>query len=960
MKRFLGIAVLVFMAQVTLCVQNALALNYYVSLAGNDANNGLTTGTPFRHLQFAVSYPMLACGDTINIRAGSWDESIGIGNYGPPYNIHTTLCSSWGSHITLKPYNGETVTWSSSTSPTVIGFQGGDYPSATTPIYWELSGFHCSGALQTFPLRNSCIDAEAASYVRINGVEISDFQETGVFVDNYNSSYDVAGWEFIGPGCNVHDTGLGGNDPGPTHSQPQGLYLTHMTGILVEGCGLHDNFGYGLQANAYNSTVRSNRIYFNNLDPAAANGGMNIGNGDNNLVYNNLFWGNRAVALQINDSCGGCAAYANTVTQNTYGIVIARAARTTLADNISFNNLAAFDCFNGNAPTINITDCGASSVLKDNQTNDPSFSSSTPGDPNFLKLQSTSSAICYQPSGNNNLAFLGVSALNLDYAGTSRPATGAGCWTVGSYNFGGMVTPAITVIDPVSGVQGATALPFAITGNSATNFGGISVASFGSGITVDSMSLTCPDAMHCSGTITIAGGASLGIRTVHVVTGAEDASLSGFTVISGAVASIVSVNPGTIPQGVNGTIFCVGGNATHFTNGVSVMTFNPSSGITVHSTSVTDATHGCANVDVDPAASLGARDVIMTTASIPETATATNGMTIVSSTNCPGSGAISIVTGQCVSQSGVDGTSTLVTPSLPANATVAAGHAIQVHSLIGCKDGGCTVTTSNPVTSVTSPSVSSFHKCGSTATNLTGQIETWAGLVTSAGGAPVTMNLTNPQWYSVIFSEEVYGTDAATNPCDVSGSSSGTSTTPSISTSSPTTVANGICFAVISSGAAAIHSNSPYTDLQNVPDNVNAFTVAGGTGTKTATFTSVNADYIGLINCLKPLTPGPVFVSVSPNSALQNTVNVTASFVWTGSHFVDGQTQVLFDNMGGITINSVNVSSGTAATVNFDVSIGALAGFRDLIVTTGTEVLTQPKVFYFTPASVPGSRVRTR
>jgi len=95
----------------------------------------------------------------------------------------------------------------------------------------------------------------------------------------------------------------------------------------------------------------------------------------------------------------------------------------------------------------------------------------------------------------------------------------------------------IVGMNPATGGQGSQKLTVTLTGQSSGSFpthfvNGASQASFGSGITVNSLVVASPTS--ATATITIDSGASLGSRVVNVVTGSETAvSLLGFNVLAG-------------------------------------------------------------------------------------------------------------------------------------------------------------------------------------------------------------------------------------------------------------------------------------------------------------------------------------------------------------------------------------------------------------------------------------------
>lgn len=909
------------------------AVTYYVATNGNDSNSGTgpSAGSAFATIQHAIN--VVACGDTINIVAGSYDENVGIGIY-PSLGIHSAFCASWGLPVTLQAYGSDYVTMHSSIAQTVIGLQSGDYPAATVPFYWIIKNIHCDGSVYMY--RNSCLDAIGASYVRLDTVEISNFQETGGFIDNNNDSYDVAGWEFLN--CNVHDTGQGGNDPA-TGAQPHGLYLTHVTGTLIDGGSAHDNFGYGYQLNAYNSTVRNTRIYNNNLDPTKGNGGMNIGNGTGNFVYNNLLWNNRAIALQVNSSCGSCSVYNNTVYGNELGIVVVPAgtSNTIVKNNISYNNSNAYDCGFGGANQYNIADCGLNSIISNNITTDPTFSSTTVGASDYLKLQSTSNAI----NAGANLTGLGISALDTDLAGTPRPDLTAPVlpWDSGAFQANGS-TPTATLISvtPSSKEQG-TAVTVTMVG-SLTAFDGTSTAVIsGSGVTASSYSAS--DNTHLTATFTITGGAATTARDVTVsTTGQPDVTKSGgFTVISALTPAITSVSPSQCVQGQMNVSVAVVGVNTNFVNGTTVLT--AMSGITTNSVTVSNSTHVTLSLTCAGGASVGSRNIILVTNS--ETTTGgTNAFNVIQASSCAPpnlADASGIVAGQCTASTPDDGSGTVteVTANLPSNVSILTGAYLVAGHVVAVKPGSFGDTTNTPLTSVTDSLGNTYTKCAGNPTNLTAQIEIWVAPSTHSGKPAVTFaHGGSTIFFSFGFLTEFYGL-ASSSPCDVTGSAAGSSTTPTIVSGSTTAAAEAI-YAIVTSGASLVTENSPYTLIQAVTSNALEYKISGASGnTQTATFTTSNTAWIGTVLGLKPNSPNATIVSCVPTFGVTGAMSFSLSCAGSGTHW-DGTTVPSFSNMGGISILSTNVTSATTLTFVFDISLGALIGQRDIIMTTGTEV----------------------
>ena len=107
----------------------------------------------------------------------------------------------------------------------------------------------------------------------------------------------------------------------------------------------------------------------------------------------------------------------------------------------------------------------------------------------------------------------------------------------------GVATPTIASVVPNTGQQGQTLASVAITGQNTNFVQGTTVASFGAGITVNS--LTVNSATTATANITIQEGAASGARDVTMTTGSEVATLTnGFTVTAARRRSPRSPNTG--------------------------------------------------------------------------------------------------------------------------------------------------------------------------------------------------------------------------------------------------------------------------------------------------------------------------------------------------------------------------------------------------------------------------------
>jgi hypothetical protein len=194
---------------------------------------------------------------------------------------------------------------------------------------------------------------------------------------------------------------------------------------------------------------------------------------------------------------------------------------------------------------------------------------------------------------------------------------------------------AISALNPATGGEGQS-LQIVVTG-SQTHFNSTTTAVFAGGISTTG--ITVQSLTQATVSIFIPTSVPLGAYNVTLTTGGEVATiLGGFTVGSGA-PSISNVNPPTGTQGITTNVTLTGA-FTSWVQGTSTASFG--SGITVNpSLTVNSATSAVANITISPTATLGSRNVSVTTGS--QTASITGGFTVLAGvptllTSSPGSG----------------------------------------------------------------------------------------------------------------------------------------------------------------------------------------------------------------------------------------------------------------------------------------------------------------------------------
>lgn len=143
-------------------------------------------------------------------------------------------------------------------------------------------------------------------------------------------------------------------------------------------------------------------------------------------------------------------------------------------------------------------------------------------------------------------------------------------------------------------------------------------------------SVTVDSPIRLRAAVTVPEGAFLGFRTLRVTSGSLSLSIDNSVSVVEATSAeplpiLADVNPISGAQGSNVFLTITGSN-THFLEGVTVASFS-GAGIAVHSVDVLSSTSAVVGVSIAPEASLGFRDVVMTTGG--ESASLPNGFRVI-------------------------------------------------------------------------------------------------------------------------------------------------------------------------------------------------------------------------------------------------------------------------------------------------------------------------------------------
>ena len=472
--------------------------------------------------------------------------------------------------------------------------------------------------------------------------------------------------------------------------------------------------------------------------------------------------------------------------------------------------------------------------------------------------------------------------------------------------------PALASVTPASGQQGAT-LNVSLTGENTNFVNGTTTASFGAGITVNSVTVT--SATAATANILVSPTAFTGGRTVTVTTGTE-VVINAFSVTAGP-AALTALAPNTAQQGQSNLNVLVTGQNTHFVQGVTTASLG--GGVIVNSVAVSSPTSATINISIEPFAQ-DARQVYLITEG-ENAASAVNAFGILPGTArlatvSPGSGqqgqTLSVaVVGQFTSF--VNGTTTAsFGPGITVNAvnvtsTTTANVNVTISALADVGSRTVTLTTGGQIAS--SLAAGSFFN------------------VTRDTAAIAQVNPTNGRQ-----AESLSVTITGANTHFASGSTifsfgSGITVTSALVTS-PTSATLNIAIAVGAEPGARIVTA---TTLGEIAELADGFTVTAGL---------------------------PAVSTVSPSTGRQAerlNLGVTAQF----THFANGTTTASLG--AGVTVNTVTVVDATHATVEVTVTPGAALGARTVVMTTGSEVAEliggftvtpgQPTLFSISPVS---------
>jgi len=466
-------------------------------------------------------------------------------------------------------------------------------------------------------------------------------------------------------------------------------------------------------------------------------------------------------------------------------------------------------------------------------------------------------------------------------------------------------TPLLTSITPATGRQGET-VNVAIAGKFTNFVQGTSVASFGAGITVNNLIITSTTA--ASANLTLAIGAAPGYRTVTLTTGAEVVSCSNCFALNPGTPVLLTLTPNSGQQGQVNLNVALTGQFTGWVQGTSSASFG--TGITVNSLTVTSATAATANITIAAGATLGNRNVSVTTGS--EVVTLTNGFTVTNGSP------LLVTVNPNTGQQGQANFSVALTGQYTnfsqTSSQVSFGAGVTVNSATVASATGLTAIISVAPGAVVGPR---------TVTVTTGaEVVSLANGFTVGAGTPVllTVNPNTGQQGQANFSVALTG--QYTNFAQASSQ--------------------------VNFGAGVTVNSITVASATGLTANISVAPGAG-VGARTVTVTT-GAEVVSLANGFTVGAGTPV-LTVSPNTGQQGQTNLSVALAGQYTNFAQASSQVNFG--AGVTVHSITVASATGLTANISIAAGASVGARTVSVTTGAEVVSLANGFTVQPSAVP-------
>jgi hypothetical protein len=636
------------------------------------------------------------------------------------------------------------------------------------------------------------------------------------------------------------------------------------------------------------------------------------------------------------------------------------------------NTIVAQDDWGNIVPTFNAA------------TNNVTITTSLPGSPGAItNLGSLDNNVLNQAS-DFTAGLANLTNMGMRYTGSAGTGTFTATSAIGSKT--GLSGP-VTINNPALTLTGitpaeASRLQSIMVTMYGTNFiTGVTSASFGTNITVDTVIVQSPTQMTVG--ISIGSGATLGPRDVSVTNpspGGATATLpSAFRVKN--IPTLLSIAPSA---GIRGQTYDVTITGTNFADGVSSVGVLGSN-ITINSYTVTGPTTIAMNIRVSPAASDGVRQFTVTNSGVeggtsngvgftvgnnpvptftsisPDTATRlqTLEFTLRGSNFYTGISSVDLGTGFVVTNTVID-SSTQIRITVTVTDTASTGLRTVSVENAGPGGGQASLTdglmVTNPLPTFTGLSLQNGSRLDSLTITLTGS-NFVQGVTNASLGANITVYAVNVQNQGEMVVGFTIDSGAALGPRDVTvsnpepgGGSATLSNAFTVNNPIPTIISLAPESTLVGAVSASLQVDgtnfvpgsvvrlgtlelsTTLVDRTRVTATIPASELDTARSYSISVFNPAPGGGVSNTSAFIVANPVPTLASIAPpsGSRLQ-----TLDVVFTGTNFVPNVTEVDFGG-SDIVVNSTVVNSGTTLTANITVQASATMGPRDVTVNNPT------------------------